>query len=81
MVKEHPNVYLDFAGDIFCHRLIERLVQWVPVEKILFGSDFPWIDPRANLSRVLLADVPPAAKIKILRNNAIHIYKLGDLQC
>lgn len=81
MVKEHPNVYLDFAGDIFCNRLIEQLVQLVPVEKILFGSDFPWFDPRANLSRVLLANVPSAAKIKILRNNAIDIYKLGGLQC
>jgi len=80
MVNEHPNVYLDFAGDIFCHRLIEQLVQRVPVEKILSGSDFPWIDPRAHLSRVLLAEVPSAAKIKILRNNAMNIYKLG-LSC
>ena len=38
-------------------RLIETLAASVPAEKILFGSDFPWIDPRANLSRVLLADV------------------------
>ena len=27
MVNEHPNVFLDFAGDIFCYRLIETLVE------------------------------------------------------
>jgi predicted TIM-barrel fold metal-dependent hydrolase len=76
MIKEHPNVYLDFAGDIFCYKLIEKLVQSVPVERILFGSDFPWLDPRANLSRVLLAEATPYTKIKILRDNAIRVYQL-----
>ena len=76
MIKEHPNVYLDFAGDIFCYKLIEKLVQSVPVERILFGSDFPWLDPRANLSRVLLAEATPSTKMKILRDNAIRVYQL-----
>ncbi len=76
MANEHPNVYLDFAGDIFCHRLLEQLVASVPVEKILFGSDFPWLDPRANVLRVLLSEIEPSAKIKILRDNAIRVYQL-----
>ncbi len=77
MVNEHANVYLDFAGDVFCYRLIENLVKSVPVDKILFGSDFPWLDPRANLLRVLLADIEPSIKMKILRDNAIRVYNLG----
>jgi len=81
LAREYPNVYLDFAGDIFCYRLIENLVQSVPVEKILFGSDFPWFDPRANLSRVLLAEATPSTKIKILRDNAIRVYQLEVFQC
>lgn len=76
MANECPEVYLDFSGDIFCHRLIETLVESVPVEKILFGSDFPWLDPRANLSRVLLAEVDLTAKRRILRDNAMHVYSL-----
>lgn len=76
MANEYPEVYLDFAGDIFCHRLIEGLVESVPVEKILFGSDFPWLDPRANLSRVLLAEVDLEAKGRILRENAMCVYSL-----
>lgn len=77
MACQYPQVYLDFAGDIFCNRLIETLVGSVPVEKILFGSDFPWLDPRANLSRVLLAPIDLSAKMKILRTNAMKVYRMG----
>lgn len=76
MANEYPNVFLDFAGDIYCHRLIETLVESVSAEKILFGSDFPWMDPRANLSRVLLADVDEDVKRRILRLNALDVYRI-----
>jgi predicted TIM-barrel fold metal-dependent hydrolase len=76
MTNEYPNVYLDFAGDIFCDRLMETLVKSVPPDRILFGSDFPWIDPRANLSRVLLADIDDQFKRKILSDNAHAVYKI-----
>ena len=81
MANEYPNVYLDFAGDVFCYRLIETLVESVPPEKILFGSDFPWIDPRANLSRVLLADVEERIKRKILVDNAAGVYGIQMESC
>jgi uncharacterized protein len=81
MVNEHPNIFLDLAGDVFCNRLIETLVESVPPEKILFGSDFPWIDPRANLSRVLLAEVGDELKRKILSDNARVVYKIEERSC
>jgi hypothetical protein len=77
MANEYPCVYLDIAGDIFDYRLLEKLVQSVPVEKILYGSDFPWMDPRSRLSHVLLADIEDSIKGKILRGNAIRVYRLG----
>ncbi len=76
MANEHPNVYMDFAGDIFCYDLVESLVENVPHEKILFGSDYPWIDQRAHLSRVLLANIDNQIKKKILLDNAAHVYKI-----
>ena len=76
MANEHANVYMDFAGDIFCYNLIESLLENVPDEKILFGSDYPWIDPRAHLSRVLLADIDEQIKRKILSDNAAYVYKI-----
>jgi len=81
MANEYPNVYLDFAGDIFCCRLVETLVESVPPEKILFGSDFPWIDPRANLARVLLADIDDQLQRKILSDNAHAVYRIPVESC
>jgi predicted TIM-barrel fold metal-dependent hydrolase len=76
MAGAYPNVYLDFAGDVFCSRLLEHLDRQVPRDRLLFGSDFPWLDPRANLSRVFLADIPTEAKRRILRDNALEAYRL-----
>ena len=74
MAKTHPNVYLDIAGDIFDFRLVESLVETVPVQKILFGSDYPWLDPRSRLSHVLLAEISAPDKTRILCENARRVY-------
>jgi predicted TIM-barrel fold metal-dependent hydrolase len=79
LANKYNNVYLDFAGDIFCYRFFETMLNSVPVERILYGSDYPMLDPRANLSRVLLGDMDEETKLKILRENAIQAYGLGDM--
>jgi len=76
LVNAHENVYLDFAGDIYCYRFFEALLTSVPVERILFGSDYPMLDPRTNLSRVLLGNMDEGVKLKVLRENAIEAYGL-----
>ena len=74
MACVHGNVFLDVAGDIFDYRLLEGLVASVPAHKVLFGSDYPWLDPRARLSHVLLADIGEKVKGGILRDNALRVY-------
>ena len=74
MANEHLNVYLDIAGDIFDYALMESLVATVPAERILFGSDYPWLDVRSRLSHVLLADISTSDKTKILCENARRVY-------
>ncbi len=81
LANECANVYLDFAGDIYCYRLIETLVQAVASTKILFGSDFPWTGPSDHLSRVLLADVGDGDKARILRLNAMNAYQVKMEPC
>ena len=77
LINKYPNVYLDFAGDIYCYRLIEDLVASIPVDRILFASDYPMLGARAELTRVLLADISDDAKLKILRDNAAAVYGIG----
>lgn len=76
LANRYPNVFTDFAGDIFDEGLIESLVKVIGAERVLFGSDFPWLDPRANLTRVFLSEISTESKRKILRDNAIRIFKL-----
>ena len=76
LCTQYDNVYTDFAGDIFDLGLIESLTRTLPSDKILFGSDYPWLDPRANLGRCMLADIPAALKERILGLNALELYGL-----
>ena len=76
MTNEYENVYMDFGGDIYCYRYMERMTEQVPVHKILFGSDWPWMDPRSHLTRVYLAEISTETKRKILRDNAMEVYGL-----
>jgi uncharacterized protein len=78
LANEYPHVYLDLAGDIYCYRLIEELTAAMPVEKILFGSDYPMMDPRSNLTRIWLAPISAETKQKILVDNAMIAYRLAE---
>ena len=77
LANENMNVYLDFAGDVFCRGLIEELVETVPSDRVMYGSDFPWLDPRANLSRVLLSPISDEAKRRILWENAMQLFGIA----
>jgi predicted TIM-barrel fold metal-dependent hydrolase len=76
MANSYPNVYLDFAGDIYCYRLIESLVGSVPGDRILFGSDYPWTGASDHLTRVLLGRIGDDVKANILVRNAQRVYKM-----
>jgi len=78
MANEYANVYMDFGGDVFCYRYFEDMLDKVPENKILYGSDYPWLDQRSHLTRVYLADITTIQKRKILRDNALEVYKLEE---
>jgi predicted TIM-barrel fold metal-dependent hydrolase len=80
LVTQYDNVYTDYAGDIFDLGLLESLTQALPSRRILFGSDYPWLDPRANLGRTILAEIPTRLKERILGLNALELFGLHDDQ-
>lgn len=75
LAQKYTNVYLDIAGDIFSLGLVPELVRTIGALKVLFASDMPWIDPRARLGAVLLANLDDAAKTQILGQNALHVFE------
>ena len=77
MAREYPNVYVDLSGDIYCLGYFASMAAAGLLDRVLFGSDYPWIDARSHLTRVYLADLPVEAKRAILRDNALAVYRLG----
>ena len=78
MARRFPNVLLDTSGDCYTLGLIEYLVEQAGPDKLMFGSDMTWIDPRTQLGMILDADVPTDAKRKILGQNAARIFNLTE---
>jgi predicted TIM-barrel fold metal-dependent hydrolase len=76
LAQRYTNVLVDTAGDCYAGGLIEFLVDQLGADRVLFGSDLTWIDPRTQLGMILDADVPAIAKRKILGENAARVFGL-----
>ena len=68
------GIYLD----ITCSRTLAGLIEWMvanaPYQKILYGSDLPFIDPRPNLGLVAFSDIPEQQKLRILGENVRDLF-------
>ncbi len=74
--RRRDNVYLDLTGSALLYGALEYMVKHAGAEKILFGSDNPFLDPRGPLGRVLMARIDDHAKRLILGLNAKHLFNL-----
>lgn len=80
LAQRYANVYLDLSGDVYSFGFIEWLTGQVGAERILFGTDLDWIDPRTHLGRVLDADISAHDKELILGANACRLFGLSTIQ-
>ena len=76
LVEAHPNVYLDTATSLVSFGHIDYLVGRVGPERVLYGSDMPFIDPAPQVAKVVFARVSDEAKRKILGENAARLLGL-----
>lgn len=77
--REHENIYLDLAMSKSRYGRIERFVEQVGVEKVLFGSDVYFLNQAQQLGRVLGAQISDDDKKKILGGNAAAILARSEL--
>ncbi len=78
LANRHPNLYLDSSGWLFMNRgYLEYLVSRVDLRRILFGSDYSWIDLRYAAATVLFAGIDDRAKSRILADNARAVLPQG----
>jgi predicted TIM-barrel fold metal-dependent hydrolase len=76
VARRLDNVYLDLASSIVPYGGIERTVELVGAEKLLYGSDMPWMDSAYQLGRVLFARLTDEQKEQILGRNAQRLLNL-----
>lgn len=66
LARRHPNLYPEICGSFFTGRSLARLVGELGAHRVIYGSDFPFIDLRYSIGRVLFADLPLADRVTVL---------------
>ncbi len=85
LARTYPNLQFDCcaiittteAGRGLSDANLTALIKEIGVERVMFGSDFPWFDPAAGIERLLRLDFNEQEKRRLLAENAIRIYRLS----
>lgn len=75
--REFPKTMVDVSGDYFDNGLIDCLAVRLGTDRIIFGSDADWIDPRCNLGPIFASRLTDEALLKILYGNARRVFLRG----
>ncbi len=70
LARDVPNIYLDITLSMCPARQIEFFVREVGSERVLFGTDNPFLDPRPQVGRVALAEISQQDRVNIFSANA-----------
>jgi uncharacterized protein len=76
---KHPNVYIGsdaYAPKHWQPQFVRFIDSWGQ-DKVLFGTDFPVIDPRRARTEIEELDLRPGSKEKLLGANAARLFGLG----
>ncbi len=76
VAQSAPNTFLDIAGSQSHRTILEHCVARIGAERLLFGSDIPYLEAAMAVGRVLTARLSDEQKEMILRTNFVRI--LGD---
>lgn len=71
--KKHDNVYLDTATSHYDSNMIEEAVRVVGAERVLYGSDFPLLEPHSQMHKVEAARIKDAEKRLIMGDNMARL--------
>jgi predicted TIM-barrel fold metal-dependent hydrolase len=71
-----PNVYCETCSTFRTPGAIEELVNGAGADRVLYGSDHPLMDPRAQIGKIITAAISDEAKRLVLGDNARRILRL-----
>jgi predicted TIM-barrel fold metal-dependent hydrolase len=78
LAEKYPNVYFDTSAviggvkhlKIMSNEDFAQLIRKLGVNRVLFGSDYPWFSPAASLGHFLQRPLTESEKEKVLGRNA-----------
>jgi uncharacterized protein len=73
VAQRFPRVHLEICGSHGHGALIARMVAEVGAGQVVYGSDFPFIDMRAALGRVVFAGLDAAEAELVLGGNMVKL--------
>jgi len=78
MAWKHKNVYIgcDAHSPKYWPESFKRYIDSFGQDKVLFGTDFPILDFERTRAEIEALGLKPEAKRKLLRDNAVRVYKL-----
>jgi predicted TIM-barrel fold metal-dependent hydrolase len=71
-MRRLPNVHTDTAGVRRFDYLVQAIARLGP-ERIIFGSDGPWLHPRLELEKIRLLGLPRPAQRLVLGGNILRL--------
>ena len=74
--RKYPNIYPEIAGSTIVYGTLERMVHELGADRVLFGTDLPFLDPRPQLGRVAFAKISDEEKRQVLGLNAARLFGL-----
>ena len=77
MIRDKTNIHVDTCVSLLPVGTMERLVNELGVERVLFGSDMPYLNLGGQIGKVLLAKFGDDVKKKILAGNAKRLFGLA----
>jgi predicted TIM-barrel fold metal-dependent hydrolase len=72
VAKKHDNLYLETSGAV-CPSQIADAVETIGAERILFGSDWPYLNIKFEMVKIEMADISKRDKELIFGRNAEKI--------
>ena len=81
LAEKYPDVYFDTSAVVSGVEHIEvlsdddaaELIRKLGMDRVMFGSDYPWFSPAASLEALLKLPLKPAEREKILGENARRV--------
>jgi predicted TIM-barrel fold metal-dependent hydrolase len=72
LLARHRNIFGDTSG-VRRFDLLQRAVQRAGPQKVLFGSDGPWLHPGVELAKIEMLHLAPSARSLVVAGNFLRL--------